>query len=316
MLALHCICYFQLAPIKDSFKPVLEKTSEPTLPGLGASSSSSSVPSFLRTSTTVSSGQKPNSRTTTDPHAAAPPLDTLTAKKTAVEISSSARKPQVILTPEVQQTVQNALTTLRQSSSSVNPNTAFTGTATSADSSSSVPANPDTSHVTATATGQIPSVPSSKASLVDTSSVDQPQKLLLESIRKQTELLKQKIALTIGSQAANKAANKSAPQLNPTPGLVAPSGAGPISPGLQQAKATDASPASRPAPSSYSSHYYHSNFHMAAPNSAPQPSSTITGPVPPVGNSAPPLPPGPVPTLNRSMPNSDPSVPPMMSWYR
>lgn len=316
MLALHCITYFQLASIAESLKPVLEKTSEPTLPGLGASSSSSSVPSFLRTSTTVSSRQKPDSRTATDPHATAPPLGTLTAKKTAVQISSSAEKPQVILTPEIQQTVQKALTTLKKSAPNVNPKTAFTGTATSANSLSSVPANRNTFHVATTASGQIPSVPSSKPSLVDTTGVDQPQKLLLESIRKQTELLKQKIALTIGSQAANNAANKSAPQLNPSPGPTASPGEGPKNPGQQHAKATDAAAASQPAPSSYSLHYYQSNFHMSAPNSAPQPSSTITGPVPPVGSSAQPLPPRPVPTLNRPMPTSDPSVPPMMSRYR
>ncbi|XP_052232117.1 uncharacterized protein LOC127845316 isoform X3 [Dreissena polymorpha] len=106
--------------------------------------------------------------------------------------------------------------------------------------------------------------------VVNLTNVDQPQKQLLDSIRKQTEMLRQKLASLPGAKSATNtqpSSSSASSQVSPhsseyfhNPGSVnsqAPSQ-------VYSAAVTKAVP-----PSAYSKHYYQQNFHMAVPNSAP-----------------------------------------------
>ncbi|XP_052818915.1 uncharacterized protein LOC128244855 [Mya arenaria] len=144
--------------------------------------------------------------------------------------------------------------------------------------------------------------------VVNTANTDQPQRMLLESIRKQTELIKQKIAASCVASTVPSSQQQTYPQSKQSQASTQP-----YEPSANQKQAVTShitsaatsahhsqasghmaaasanqtqalsqvtfSSANQQAvqqggPSDYSSYYYQQNFHMGVPNAAPQTAST------------------------------------------
>lgn len=184
------------------------------------------------------------------------------------------------------------------------PGTTFPGTTFSGTTSYSGYSQNQQS-VTATAPTMVPSLTvidkDKIKSLINSSNTDQPQKFLLESIRKQTELLRQKIQASTGIVGSGDSLGSGIVQSQSqhVPGSTS-SNIGYSSPSLNQSPTVSShmtSPCNEMPVSSHSSQYYQYNYHTSTPNPAP----------PPVPPEQPPLPSEPVPPL--PLPTND--LPPM-----
>ena len=175
-------------------KPMYEKPLEPSIPGLGSSSTPSTVPKFLRTSGLQSAPQ-----VSMPPTSSMPPFSVANMDK--------------LLTPELRATVSRAINALGPSSSSHGPMASSSSPSYSSPSYASPyyarQSYPQTSYAHQpqyhSASPLASGVPNKNYGTNSPASVsaqnvihaDQPQKQLLDSIRKQTELLKQRLAASI-----------------------------------------------------------------------------------------------------------------------
>jgi hypothetical protein len=306
-----------MASLKEAFEPMLEqRPAEQSIPGLGGSSTtSSSVPSFLRSSTD--------------------------SVRSPLQVASNSNTP--VYQASVSATVPNTSSNLPYSQQQSYPTasqhqqyTSYTGTSQPVTSYTGLQSYPAASYASVSAvsnraTSSISSAPvgvpapphvltagqSQKKPVPNTANIDQPQKLLLESIRQQTELLKKKIQAATVSQASRSSVNvqsmdqhvtaSTSTSFYPNPytnyatssASQATSLAGHVTSSASQSGSHlgHVTSSANPVPASqYSSQYYQYNYHSAPPNAAPQTVSQVQPPVP-VPQVQPPLPTEPAPPL-------------------
>lgn len=216
-----------------------KKVADPTLPGLGTSTSSSNVPAFLRTS-------QRNAQSTNPPQ---------------YNYSATTQSLGNVLYPAYSQQQQQQQKTEAAPAAGV-----------------SVAAG-----VSAAKTH------SQNNSLFNTLNIDQPQKFLLESIRKQTEILKEKIkasSTAVGVNASSTTINVQSQSKHLTNSTQAvsyanlyssqtSSSANPVAASslTYQASAVTnpvASTGNGNTPSQYSAQYYKHNYQSIPPNAAPE----------------------------------------------
>ncbi|XP_053374471.1 uncharacterized protein LOC123532981 [Mercenaria mercenaria] len=321
----------ELASITKSIEPMFEqKPVEPSIPGLGAScTTSSSVPSFLRTSQhSVQSSILP----TADSNSSY--LQTSVQGTLGLSIPQSSGNPSYLYTQ--QQSVPSYVgqqysytgstqatgSTLYPSFSQKQPTAApavaqvsrdfggvtsgitnHTGTAVVPGTLPSGAAAPP--HVLTAGQGQ-------KKPAIDTSNVDQPQKLLLESIRKQTELLKQKIQASVGIDSRTvdtSVTAQSQPKHVPSSTHAASSAslytsyASSTTSQVHSAAGYVTSQANKTAASQHNSQYHQYNYHTAPLNAAAQGFVPVQPPLPSQPPPAPPLPTNDLPPIRRKKRN-------------